>query len=330
MPKKTSSTATRGDEIPEHLVDSVARLEWLKTKIAERQLEADAKAKNRTQRKARINTTDPDSALQKAPKGYLQGYNGQLAVTPEQVIVAADLTADNNDNAQLKPMVTQAMDNLEAVGADDIGTVVADAGYFDDTNTFLDLGPRLLITPVSSRNLDNAVATREPVVIDPIAHARWAEGVERAQQQADKRQRVIEGYVARRVTAQEVAQALGVKIGYVYRLKWLFTRLGHLRLPPPPPPPRSPNAKQVMLERLAEPGAVEVYRSRAKTVEPVIGQLKHVRGFRQFVHRGEEACRCEFIMMNTAHNLRKIWTTCGPTLRHALRALLPPTAQAAF
>lgn len=320
----------RGDEIPEHLVDPAARIEWLRKRIAERQLEADAKAKNGTRRKPRVNTTDPDSALQKAPQGYLQGYNGQLAVTPEQIIVAADLTADNNDNLQLEAMVTQAKDNLAATGGDGIGTVVADAGYFDETNTFLDLGPRLLITPVSSRNLDDAIATRQPVVVDHEAHARWVEEVDRTRQRADIRQRVIEGYVARQVTAQEVAQALGVKIGYVYRLKWLLTRRGHLRQSPPPPPPPRPNATQVMLERFAEPGAVAVYRMRAKTVEPVIGQLKHVRGLRQFVHRGEEACCCEFRMMTTAHNLRKKWAAWRDGVRDACRALLSPIAQPSF
>ena len=318
----------RGDELPEHLIDEAARIEWLKNKIAERQLEANAKAKNRSQRKARVNTTDPDSALQKARHGYLQGYNGQLAVTPAQIVVAADLTADNNDNLQFKAMVTQATDNLEAVAADGIGTVVADAGYFDDTNTFLELGPRLLITPVSSRNLDEAIATREPVVADPAAHARWVEDIERLQLQADARQRVVDGYVARHVTAQEAAQALGVTIGYVYALKWRLTRRGHLRQPPPPPPPPRPTATQVMLERFAKPGAVEVYRMRAKTVEPVIGQLKHDRGLRQFVHRGEAACRCEFIMMNTGHNLRKLWTSCQESLGTLFCALFPPTARA--
>ena len=321
----------RGDEIPEHLVDEAARIEWLKNKIVERQLDADARTKNGTQRKARVNTTDPDSALQKAPKGYLQGYNGQLAVTPEQIVVAADLTTDNNDNSQLKPMVTHARDNLEAVGAGDIGTVVADAGYFDEPNTFLDLGPRLLITPVSSRNLDDAIAAREPVVVDSDEHARWVENVERAQHQADIRQRVIDGYVAGQVTAREAVQALGVTIGYVYALKWRLTRRGHLRKPPPPPPPPSrPSATQVMLDRLAEPGAVDVYRMRAQTVEPVIGQLKHNRGLRQLLHRGEEACRCEFIMMTTAHNLRKVWTSCRGSLGNVFRALLSPTAPAAF
>lgn len=69
---------------------------------------------------------------------------------------------------------------------------------------------------------------------------------------------------------------------------------------------------------------------RAQTVEPVIGQLKHVRGLRQFVHRGEDACRCEFIMMTTSHNLRKIWTYCPETLCNAFRAGVSPSAQAAF
>lgn len=166
------------------------------------------------------------------------------------------------------------------------------------------------------------------MVVDLDAHARWVEEVAQKQRQATTRQRVIDGYIARQVTAQEVAQALGVSIGYVYGLKWRVTRRGHLRLPPPPPPPPRPNATQVMLERFAEPGAVAAYRMRAQTVEPVIGQLKHVRGLRQFVHRGAEACRCEFRMMTTAHNLRK--TAWRDDVVASLRDLLSPIAQPTF
>ena len=37
------------------------------------------------------NTTDPESRLMKTPGGYLQGYNAQVIVNPDQVIVAAIL-----------------------------------------------------------------------------------------------------------------------------------------------------------------------------------------------------------------------------------------------
>jgi hypothetical protein len=45
-----------------------------------------------------------------------------------------------------------------------------------------------------------------------------------------------------------------------------------------------------MRERLREGGFESPYRLRKQTVEPVFGQIKHARGFRQFLMRGLGAC----------------------------------------
>jgi hypothetical protein len=43
-------------------------------------------------------------------------------------------------------------------------------------------------------------------------------------------------------------------------------------------------------------------------VEPVFGQIKQARGFRQFLLRGVEKVRAEWAMICTAHNLQKLFT----------------------
>lgn len=48
------------------------------------------------------------------------------------------------------------------------------------------------------------------------------------------------------------------------------------------------------------------YRLRKQTVEPVFGQIKQARGFRQFLLRGLEKVRGEWAMICTAHNLLKL------------------------
>ena len=45
------------------------------------------------------------------------------------------------------------------------------------------------------------------------------------------------------------------------------------------------------------------YRLRKQTVEPVFGQIKHARGFRQFLLRGLDRVRAEWAMICTVHNL---------------------------
>src|SRR5204862_7700518 len=45
---------------------------------------------------------------------------------------------------------------------------------------------------------------------------------------------------------------------------------------------------------------------RKQVVEPVFGQIKQARGFRQFLLRGIEKVRAEWAMICTAHNLLKL------------------------
>jgi transposase len=83
--------------------------------------------------KRKINTTDPDTRLMKRAGGRsVQGYNAQVVASPEQVILAADVTQRSNDSGQLAPMVGQASAALREAGVEEpIGTVLADGGYWN-------------------------------------------------------------------------------------------------------------------------------------------------------------------------------------------------------
>jgi hypothetical protein len=48
------------------------------------------------------------------------------------------------------------------------------------------------------------------------------------------------------------------------------------------------------------------YRLRKQLPEPVFGQIKQARGFRQFLMRGLEKVRAEWAIVCTAHNLLKL------------------------
>jgi transposase len=81
----------------------------------------------------KINTTDPDTRLMKRAGGKsVQGYNAQVVASPEQVILAAQVTQSHNDADQLEPMVAQAVETLREVGIEEpIGIVLADGGYWN-------------------------------------------------------------------------------------------------------------------------------------------------------------------------------------------------------
>jgi transposase len=63
---------------------------------------------------------------------------------------------------------------------------------------------------------------------------------------------------------------------------------------------------QAMRDKLERAGWRSRYRLRKQIVEPVFGQIKQARGFRQFLLRGIEKVRAEWAMICTAHNLTKL------------------------
>jgi len=63
---------------------------------------------------------------------------------------------------------------------------------------------------------------------------------------------------------------------------------------------------QAMRDKLKRAGWRSRYRLRKQIVEPVFGQIKQARGFRQFLLRGVEKVRAEWAMVCTAHNLLKL------------------------
>ena len=152
----------RGDELPAELVDTRSRRERLRRcKQQLEQEQADEQAayqENLAWRAAweakhgrklggrkptepaanalaerKINTTDPDTRLMRRAGGRsVQGYNAQVVASPEQVILAAQVTQSHNDADQLEPMVVQAVETLREAGIEEpIGTVLADGGYWN-------------------------------------------------------------------------------------------------------------------------------------------------------------------------------------------------------
>ena len=66
------------------------------------------------------------------------------------------------------------------------------------------------------------------------------------------------------------------------------------------------------------------YAQRKAIVEPVFGQIKQGRGFRQFLLRGLRQVRGEWALICTTHNVLKLWTALRRRRRRpgvGLRAL---------
>src|SRR3990170_4309423 len=84
----------------------------------------------------------------------------------------------------------------------------------------------------------------------------------------------------------------------------------------PGPCPRGPLPKTAtivdrMSRKLHTKAGAAVYAARKGIVEPVIGQIKHARGFRQFLLRGFEKVQGEWSLVCTTHNILKLYRFYG-------------------
>ncbi len=240
----------RGDEMPDWVRDKKRRLETIRAAKAaleaKARAEAEAKAKaasssaggRRGGRKpkhdpaqpkppAQRNFTDPESRIMKGKDGFVQAYNGQLAVdTKAQIIVACDLTDEAVDAGRLVPL----LDRIEHHLGQRPKEISADVGYCSEANL-------------------QALGERS-----------------------------IKGYVA---TGRQKHPATGED-----------RRRGPL--------------VRAMRQKLKRGGRRSRYRLRKQTVEPVIGQIKQARGFRQVLLRGLAKVQAEWALICTAHNTLKL------------------------
>lgn len=251
-------TDRRGDETPDWMADKQRRLATIRAAKAALEAEAadppdpddesgpgassgmrwqgrplrgeDGGPPDRAQR----NFTDPDSRILPTRDGFIQGYNGQIAVdAAHQIIVAHRLVTNSADFRALAPLV-------------------------DDVRAHLGRKPREVSGDAGFANEANLSALK---------------------------QRRITAYLAPGRARHGEANATG-------RRKLTKTPL-----------------MSAMAARLKRAGRRSRYRLRKQVVEPVFGQIKQARGFRQFLLRGLDQVRCEWAMICTAHNLLKLART---------------------
>ncbi len=76
------------------------------------------------------------------------------------------------------------------------------------------------------------------------------------------------------------------------------------------PPPEADDLEK-MAYKLRTPEGRQRYSRRKAIVEPVFGQMKAARGFRQFHLRGIDKTRAEWSLVCTGHNLNKLYGVLG-------------------
>lgn len=129
------------------------------------------------------NLTDPDSRMMLSRHGWLQGYNAQIAVSGDGMILAAEVSQDANDVQQFTPMLDAVVASVnrlrEATDRPDlqIGTVLADAGYLSQRNLTAP-GPDRLIAVGTRRDQERDAREHPadaPAAVSPEAREQMRE-----------------------------------------------------------------------------------------------------------------------------------------------------------
>lgn len=121
--------------------------------------------------KAQRNFTDPESRIMKHQGGYIQGYNGQIAVDEKhQVVVAHALTNQAPDVEHLPAM----LERIEANTGERPQHLTADAGYWSEANAAVceKRGIKALIATGRIKHGEKPppVRGRPPKNLDPKGH----------------------------------------------------------------------------------------------------------------------------------------------------------------
>jgi transposase len=120
------------------------------------------------------NLTDPQSRLMKTRFGFRQAYNAQLAVSEDHLILGAYITDRTVDVGEYIPTVAEVHAILKILAAAghhrEVGTVLADAGYFSTENLTAP-GPNRLIAPGKAKDV---AASKKTTVTNAERYDRTA------------------------------------------------------------------------------------------------------------------------------------------------------------
>jgi len=290
----------RGDELPDELKRREDRLavieEAMKRLEAEARQKAEAEQRRRDQaqaereatgkkgggrpakpvdptpeEKAQTNFTDAESKIMKTSnKGFDYTYNVQAAVEEEhQIIVCPDVTGDANDKQQAGPMAKKTREMLEAAG---------------------------ILTPAGTEEATAEGALAEQLEAEPSPPPEATVTKEKIPMSMDN------GYFSEQAVTAVEAEGFDPHIA-VGRQKHNQPQGAEVE----GSPLETATAQEKMAHKLRTPAGRACYAKRKQIVEPVFGQIKQARGFRQFLLRGLRKVRAEWRLICLTHNLLKIW-----------------------
>jgi hypothetical protein len=251
-----------------------------------------------------LSLTESDARIMKSDSITKECFNAQ-AISNNQVIVAADVTQDENDQGQLEPMIEQMKENIKLEeDREEKIPFASDAGYNKGKNLkYLDkennIDPYVSMFDRSGNNdLEENKFHKENFSFDEEDEC-WicpvGEKLEFMKEHLkDGKKYTLYGCQLKKciycphkdecVTTKE-----DTKKGYrtIDDDGYLIYR------------------KEMRIKMELE-SSKKIYAKRSGCVEPVFGQIKNNRGMKRFRLNGLEKVKAEFLYMAIAHNLGKI------------------------
>jgi transposase len=283
----------RGDELPEGLADSRARvreIEQLLGQLAEG-----------TEETQRVSMTDPESRYMHTPTGSQPAYNAQVTVTRDQIIVHSDVTTEPIDTNQLLPAIA----GIEQVAGAKPEKLVADAGYKSGHN----------LRGLETLKVDGYLPETEERNIGKVKR-NYPDLYGKEVFTYDKERDCYTcptGQMLSPRTRMKRKTKYSDSVSTIYAASRAVCRsCPEMKRCTKNPLGRTiardqyDDERQRMRQKISTAEGKAIYGERKCLVEPVIGQLKMIGGIARLLLRGLLGAKIEWKWATTAHNLLKL------------------------
>ncbi len=271
------------------LPEDLAEKEKLRATIREKLAKLDEEERDH------MHPGEPDARMMKNHEGTRLAFNAQVVVDSQAgIIVAAEVTSDENDEQQLVPMLKTVQEELGKVAQE----TVADAGY------------------CSGEQLDSAERCEFPVLVNlrnirkseeeggPYHCSKFRYDAENDCYLCPMGERLVFEKIHKHSDRRHTTREYRCKSASQCPVRWNCSRDKHGRRIE-----RSPYADAVLRQKLKQEdkSKADLLRRRMAIVEPVFSRVKHLLEFRRWTMGGLEKARSQWMFLCALLNLKKLF-----------------------
>lgn len=286
------------------LQEEIERMQALEKKLIERRTQLQERKKGlkkESRENHKINIVEPEARNMQQVNG--PGYNSQIAVDSQNhIIVANDVSDQPHDRYAFKQMHQKTEENLPA---DQHRGYSADAGYHSlDQLEYIDendIDAVIADQKPHHRSSNNKAAPLESIQAEKrkVERCDFVYHKQEDHYECPAKDKLLPVSKEKRYTVYQARACQDCAIAhYCLSGKQKLKRINR---------DHREELAERMSQKLKSTDAKKRMRTRATTVEPVFGNIKHNLGFSRFNLRGLTQVKGEFNLMCIAHNLNTLF-----------------------